>query len=423
MKGKKGLCLLLTTAILSGASACGTVGNEIKTGSKGSEKETAVFSDEKTGDITTATADFSINLLKQVILAREGAEGIIISPVSVMCSLALAESGASGKTLEELEQVLGGGMSAKQYRRGLYDFLQTCKKASDSQFLSEQSIWINGDVKRKLQPEFLSNNNEWTNALLTVLPFDENASDAINDWVRKNTGGEIIKLVEQIPEDAAMYAVDATRFEGAWEEPYGTVQVIEDQTFYTADGRERAVTMLSGTQPYYVHLKGGFGFVKSYEGGVFDFVAILPPKDMPIQDYLDSITGNDIMDAYKNRKNDKIVYTQMPEAAFAFEHSLNIPLQAMGIQHAFSQDSGFEGIFSDHSPVWISQVLHKVNFELDRNGTKAASATVVEMLETASKEESREVLELILDRPFLFEIVETSSGIPVFLGLASDIAE
>ena len=159
-------------------------------------------------------------------------------------------------------------MSAKQYRRGLYDFLQTCKKASDSQFLSEQSIWINGDVKRKLQPEFLSNNNEWTNALLTVLPFDENASDAINDWVRKNTGGEIIKLVEQIPEDAAMYAVDATRFEGAWEEPYGTVQVIEDQTFYTADGRERAVTMLSGTQPYYVHLKGGFGFVKSYEGGV-----------------------------------------------------------------------------------------------------------------------------------------------------------
>ena len=59
-------------------------------------------------------------------------------------------------------------------------------------------------------------------------------------------------------------------------------------------------------------------------------------------------------------------------------------------------------------------MLHKTHIDVDGLGTKAGAATVVEMCEETAMVEQPE--RIILDRPFLYAIVEKDTGIPVFIG-------
>ena len=70
---------------------------------------------------------------------------------------------------------------------------------------------------------------------------------------------------------------------------------------------------------------------------------------------------------------------------------------------------------SDIGPLYISRVLHKTHLAVDEEGTKAAAATVVEMTEGAMEMEEPPK-EVILDRPFLYLIVDTENNVPMFLG-------
>ena len=72
---------------------------------------------------------------------------------------------------------------------------------------------------------------------------------------------------------------------------------------------------------------------------------------------------------------------------------------------------------TDGSPaaIWIGRILHKTNIEVDRKGTKAAAATVVEM-RAKNAVVMDETKYVILNRPFVYAIVENETGLPVFIG-------
>ena len=64
--------------------------------------------------------------------------------------------------------------------------------------------------------------------------------------------------------------------------------------------------------------------------------------------------------------------------------------------------------------VMVDRVIHKTHIELDRNGTKAAAATAV-----IAKEGSVYIddpIEIRMDRPFVYTLVDTRTGIPLFIG-------
>ena len=72
------------------------------------------------------------------------------------------------------------------------------------------------------------------------------------------------------------------------------------------------------------------------------------------------------------------------------------------------------GYCPDGRNISISRVLHKTHIDVDGLGTKAGAATVVEMCKEMAMVEQPE--RIILDRPFLYAIVEKDTGIPVFIG-------
>ena len=98
------------------------------------------------------------------------------------------------------------------------------------------------------------------------------------------------------------------------------------------------------------------------------------------------------------------------EAAF----DLIPALERLGITEAFGGDADFGGI-TGAEPLQIGAVAHKAYIDVDELGTEAAAATAV-VIRTRAAMRPPSPVTMVVDRPFLFAIIDTSTSLPVFLG-------
>ena len=68
---------------------------------------------------------------------------------------------------------------------------------------------------------------------------------------------------------------------------------------------------------------------------------------------------------------------------------------------------------------FISAVIHKTHIEVSEAGTKAAAVTGVELSTDCVKPVPDK--EIILNRPFIYAIVDTETHLPVFFGTVGSI--
>lgn len=116
-----------------------------------------------------------------------------------------------------------------------------------------------------------------------------------------------------------------------------------------------------------------------------------------------------------------VEYTTVDAAIPSFEAGygadLAEPLKEAGMPLAFDPEKAdFSGMGTyDGGNISISMVLHKTYIRVDAEGTQASAATVVTPTYGAAPIQ-QERKSVILDRPFLYMIVDTEAGIPIFIG-------
>ena len=115
-----------------------------------------------------------------------------------------------------------------------------------------------------------------------------------------------------------------------------------------------------------------------------------------------------------------MVEANIPQFETEYSAELNAPLKNLGMMDAFGNSADFSGI-SEADELFISQVLHKTAFSLDDQGTKAAAVTS-EIMKNYSMTIGVPLDRIVtLDRPFVYAIVETQTGLPLFFGTLMDI--
>jgi len=105
----------------------------------------------------------------------------------------------------------------------------------------------------------------------------------------------------------------------------------------------------------------------------------------------------------------------MPRFKYEYKRSLKDDLIDMGMGVAFTAAADFSNI--SNSGLLISRVEHQTFIETNEEGTEAAAATVVVMIDRIS---GGGPLVITLDRPFLYFIHENSTGAILFMGRVSD---
>ncbi len=375
-------------------------------------------------NMNEAYINFSVELFKRSL--TEG-ENSMISPASVEFALVMALNGADGDTLTEMLTVLCPDATTEEINAFVADLSSMLTYSRGADLYIANSIWSNETILGDCLNETYANTlKEDMNAEAYMLPFNNKAVDKINDWADENTDGMISELLKEIPPDAAMYLINAMTFEGEWSEPYEEYQIKENQIFTNANGEEEEARMLRETGILYLENDDATGFIKYYEGGEYAFMAMLPKEEGPIEDYVANMTGEDYITFYQSLTREYDVITELPCFTYSYDLTLNDALIEMGMPTAFSEGTAdFSPMVTDPTVnLYISNVIHKTYIELDENGTKAAAVTAVEMnCDSAAYEEPKEVKEVILDRPFVYAIVDTHTGMPIFMGTVNSVAQ
>ena len=359
----------------------------------------------------SAVTEFSVELFKRVSKADadKGKKcSVLVSPDSVATALAMLENGAAGNTLKEMKTVLGGNMSPADYcsyLAGMNDRLESKKKII---FQQSNSIWARKG-KINVQKGFLKKNKNYFDAEFYVAPFNGRTVKDMNNWVYNNTRNMIPSVIDRLNADDRMVLINTTVFEGKWEVPFGHTS---KGSFTDASGAKKKTTMLQETENYfYFTMDGAKCFARRYKGGSISFVGILPPEDVAIDDFIQGMSGSAFRSAWRSRTSERVHLT-MPEFKYDYDTELNSVLQSMGMREAFTENADFSRMGSPS--VMVDRVLHKTHIELDKSGTKAAAVTAV--MAKASSCVMDPPIEITMDRPFVYAIVDTKTGIPLFIG-------
>lgn len=362
---------------------------------------------------TRAITDFTLQLFQHEISTKENT---LLSPISILYALAMSANGAKENTLTEMEKVFG--LPIHDLNADLNAFRHSLPESSKYKLDLANSIWLKDDEKFNVKEAFLQINADAYDAGLYQAPFNNNTLNAINKWVSDHTDGMIEEILDEISQDATMFLINAIAFEAEWEKPY-TIDQVNDGKFTSVDGTLEDVELMSSTEYNYLSDDQATGFIKYYADQKYAFVALLPDENIKLQDYAASLSSEQLS-ALLSQAQDIKVNTAIPKFEIESYSELSDTLIAMGMIDAFdSSRADFTGIAE--SNLAIDKVQHKTYLAVNEQGSKAGAAAVVEMEATAALKEPEEVKEVILNRPFLFMLIECDTNIPIFIGTVMNI--
>ena len=392
---------LVAVSLLAGCGGSSLTATELTTGTRSASAGSLEV------DEGSDTYDFALDLL------RESADekNALVSPLSVLSALAMAENGADGETLAQMERVTGMGADE------LTDLLQAYGTLVDDGPLSvANSIWLRDSDGLSVEDDFLETCGGRLGAQVFSAPFDDSTVADVNAWVSEKTNEMIPEMLNQISDDAQVLLVNALAFEGGWEDPFDSALVSPD-TFTCEDGTEQDVTMMHSAEGSYLEGELATGFVKPYEGYDYAFVGLLPAEGVSVGELLASLDG-DALEELLTPVAGAGAEIGLPKFTASYEAELADALRELGMTDAFDAElADFSRMgSSEQGPLYVGGVLHKTFVDVNEEGTRAAAATTVSMDGAAAPGGPVEYHEVILDRPFVYLIMDLRCDLPVFIG-------
>lgn len=409
--------LLATTAAITGCA------NKEKEKEKENPPETAErrYQAADLDPRTVAASNaFGLKLFERLREAEPGAN-VWVSPLSVSSALAVAYSGASGKTAEAMAGTLGlDGLSAKEAGDGYRKLLDLLNRPVDPGIgmATANSLWLKEGVP--FRDAYLQDAEADYGAELRTLDFAKKADalKAMNGWVKERTNGRIQKILEDIDPAAVLYILNAVSYRAAWTKPFNANNT-EEAKFHVSETEAIPAMMMAqgGTYEYaetddYQAIRLPLG-----KNASAAFVVLLPKPGVTLGSLTDKLADDPaLLTADWPRRLGQI---ELPRFRVEDSSELNDSLKALGMGEAFDpKRASFAGIAPEPPNLYIGRVLHKTFLDVNEDGVEAAAATSVEMLAGAAPAE--DPFRMTVDRPFVAAIVDAETGAVLFVGAVAN---
>lgn len=403
------IALVMCAAMLTGCAASGEVKN-LTDGVNAADVTLPEVTDY------TMIGDLGAGLMQYA--AAQDAENPVLSPLSAYLCLAMLMPGANENTKAEFEKILGADWD---YVSALAaDIAAQLEKTGGSTKLDlANSIWTDDD-KAVIEEEWLKTVKAYfgPDIYSADLPSD-GALKAINKWVNDKTNGMIPKLHDDnYDKDTIMVLLNALYMKADWAHKFEG-QDTYDREFTKADGSAVTVPFMNMFEAYesYIKTEDAEGIMLPYDDGRLAFIA-LKPDDGDARKYAAGLTGEKLKEAIAAAKADTFVTVNMPKFDTEYSVYLTDALKAMGMTDAFDPDladlsgagRGVDG------PLYISYVFQKVKVDVNEEGTEAAAVTEIATAEGCALPADEPIV-LTFDKPFVYAIVDTETGVPLFAGV------
>jgi len=356
----------------------------------------------------------------------------VFSPASVASALRMALCGARGDTAAELAHALHLDGSDRQEDVAVSG-LRLVSAWRDggpggepgsgpgrgsATFRAPNTVWVQSGLP--LRPDFTARLRV---AAATLADADfaaapEAARALINRVIAEQTEGKITGLLPPgaVSQLTRLVLASAVYLKAAWTQPFPE-SATAGAPFYP-DGQDHpglTVPMMHLTAPQaYLRGDGYQAVLLPYRDIGLAMAVVLPDGPLPALRPKVAAAGLGGLLAGTARHQ---VTLSLPR--FRLEAAFNLipALRRLGVTKAFSDDADFSGI-TDAEPLRIGAVVHKGYIDVDEHGTEAAAATAIVLRGMAAFRRPPPVT-MVVDRPFLFAIIDTATMLPLFLGQVS----
>ena len=357
-------------------------------------------------EVIGASNRFAFDLLAQ---ANSPGANLFLSPLSASMALGMTMNGAAGETWSQMRDVLGfDGLAEEEINAAYASLLELLVGLDPSvETALGNSVWTR--LGFPVHADFLAAVREAFDAEVAEVDFANPAASArINEWVKAATNGRIEDIVPAvIPPAVVMYLINAIYFKAPWTFRFDPADT-RTAPFHLEDGSTQPVSLMTLRRELPYQENGRFQAVDlPYGGSAFSMTVLLPLPGVSVDDLaesLDAMAWKDIAGGF----HDTELALFLPRFRMSYERTLNDDLTALGMVDAFDRRADLTRL-SPVGGLWISSVKQKSWVDVNEEGTEAAAATVVTVVESASPV-------LRADRPFLFVIRERLSGTVLFVG-------
>jgi len=356
----------------------------------------------------TRLTTFSERMFAQQQLAD--AQNPVISPLSIFYALAMADEGAHGDTAAAFEEVFG--MPVEDARQlAAYMLGQLSSPGEGTTVNVANSAWL--DDSFKIEQAWVDLISAYYEA--TVYNTDLQAKgtvDLVNQWISEKTNKLIPKMIETIGEDTIALLINAIYLKADWAVQFDPNKTYDNE-FVNGDGTSVYVPfMTSGAMTRLViDTANAEGVILPYADGRLAFLAAMPKAGSF------NFDGTVIPDLRAAAQQCENVILEMPK--FHTEYGaadMKPALTSLGLGVAFEPGvADFSGMAPN---LFISAVLHKVSMSVGEEGTEAAAATVISIDLTSAPLE--QPIRIVFNRPYLYAVVDTVTGLPLFIGWMED---
>jgi len=373
--------------------------------------------DEPAARAAAADAAFGADLYQ--VLAEDAAS-VVFSPASVASALRMALGGARGQTAAELARVLCLDRSSPPEAVAVsgLSLVSAGRDGGSAVFRAPNMVWVQSGLP--LRPGFTEQLSRAAAALADAdfAAAPEAARAEINRVIADQTEGKITGLLPSgaITALARLVLASAVYLKAAWTDPFPE-RATAGAPFYP-DGPDRpglTVPMMRGTAPRaYLHGDGYQAVLLPYRDIGLAMAVLLP--DGPLAALRPKVAAAGLGGLLAGAARHQVTLS-LPRFRLEAAFDLIPALRRLGVAAAFGDNADFTGI-TDAAPLRIGAVAHKAYIDVDERGTEAAAATAV-VLRTLAATRPPPPVTMVVDRPFLFAIVDTATSLPVFLGQVS----
>jgi serpin B len=372
-----------------------------------------------------AISAFGLDLFTSLRATSQPGDNVAISPASVAYALAMLEPGTVGAAQTQLRSLLRID-DPVAFHASMNALEQSLEARAPTAFSPGDDP---GEVTVRIaNAAYLQKGYPFEQAYLETVganygpvlnevdfaPDPDAVAHAINAFVAEATNNRIPKLVPDGTIDplTVLALVNALYLKASW---LGTFDeaATANTDFTGLDGVKQTVPMMHGTGDSSAQGDGWVGATKSYTGGLTaQFILPNEGRFDEIATHLDRVFTD-----YATNQTDGATL-DLPRFDLRFGAELTPALKALGLTAPYDT-GGLLGIANDPLLV-VDKVIHQTDVAMDEKGTEAAAATVV--LGQATSAPVNPPVPVILDRPFLYRIVDDQSGATLFIGEVLDPA-
>ncbi len=347
-------------------------------------------------------------------LAAEGSENRLWSPVNAYMGLSMLVGLTAGDSRQQILDLLGAADTdtLRQQANAMWESVYHNDKNVEMSVLAN-SLWLDKGLSYQQQAmddlAYYHHASVYQDNLGT-----QKTNRAISAWVNNNTGGFVKNAADNIelPPETVLALYSTIYFQSKWGDEFSAKNNTQ-AVFHAPEGDVTATFMNKKLATMYYYWGDKFSAVRMglENGGSMWF--ILPDEGCTTADvlsdgqYMEMLLQQD----WENKKYMK-VNLSVPQFDVKSTADLKDGLQQLGVKDVFSLGSADFSAITGDTPVCLASANQSVRVQIDEEGVKAAA--YIEFVGAGSAEPPDEIIDFVVDRPFIFSV--TKSSVPLFMG-------